>query len=72
LRRILIEDEHTDPDCDDDWPSLWLKLARQLPGMNDPPASPDDQENWIDRATEAFSAKSDVLGKLNLALQQSQ
>jgi len=72
LRRVLIEDEHTDPDCDDDWPSLWLKLARRLPGMSDPPASPDDQENWIDRATEAFSAKSDVLGKLNLALQQSQ
>jgi hypothetical protein len=72
LRRILIEDEHTDPDCDDDWPSLWLKLARQLPGMDEPPASTDDQEIWIDRATEAFSAQSDVLAKLNQALQEAQ
>ena len=54
LGRILIEDEHTDPDCDDDWPSLWLKLARHLPGMDAPPATVADQEAWIDRATEAF------------------
>jgi hypothetical protein len=71
LRRVLIEDEHTDPYCDDDWPSLWLKLARQLPGMEDPPATRDEQETWIERATEAFSARSDVLGKLNLALQET-
>ena len=38
LTRVVIEEEHTDPDCDDDWPSLWLKLARRLPGMVDPPA----------------------------------
>ncbi len=70
LTRVVIEDEHTDPDCDDDWPSLWLKLARRLPGMNDPPASMGEQERWIDKATEAFSAKFDVLAKFNQALQE--
>jgi hypothetical protein len=72
LTKILIEDEHTDPDCDDDWPSLWLKLACQLPGMDDPPDSKGDQETWIDNATEAFSAKFDVLAKFNQALQELQ
>jgi hypothetical protein len=68
----MIEDEHTDPDCDDDWPSLWLRLARQLPGMDDPPDSKADQGIWIDNATEAFSAKFDVLAKFNKALQELQ
>jgi hypothetical protein len=72
LTKIVIEDEHTDSDCDDDWPSLWLKLARQLPGMGDPPASKGEQESWIDNATEAFSAKFDVLAKFNQALQELQ
>ena len=72
LTKIVIEDEHTDPDCDDDWPSLWLKLARQLPGMGDPPASKGEQESWIDNATEAFSAKFDVLAKFNQALKELQ
>jgi len=72
LTKIMIEDEHTDPDCDDDWPSLWLKLARQLPGMDDPPASRGEQEIWIGNATEAFSAKFDVLAKFNQALQELQ
>jgi hypothetical protein len=69
LKRIVIEDEHTDPDCDDDWPSLWLKLARQLPGMGDPPAARGEQEAWIENATEAFSGKFDVVAKFNQALQ---
>jgi hypothetical protein len=71
LRRILIEDEHTDPDCDDDWPSLWLKLARHLPGMDAPPTTVADQEAWIDRATEAFAARYDVLAKLNQSLKET-
>jgi hypothetical protein len=70
LTRVVIEDEHTDPDCDDDWPSLWLKLACRLPGMDDPPASNSEQARWIEKATEAFSAKFDVLAKFNQALQE--
>ena len=72
LTKIVIEDEHTDPDCDDDWPSLWLKLARRLPAMDDPPAMKNELESWIDKATEAFSAKFDVLAKFNQALQELQ
>jgi hypothetical protein len=72
LTKIVIEDEHTDPDCDDDWPSLWLKLARRLPGMGDPPAAKAEQESWIDDATEAFAAKFDVLAKFNQALHELQ
>lgn len=72
LTRIVIEDEHTDPDCDDDWPSLWLKLARCLPGMGVPPVSKIEQESWIVNATEAFSAKFDVLAKFNRALEELQ
>jgi hypothetical protein len=70
LTKIIVEDEHTDPDCDDDWPSLWLKLARRLPGMGDPPALKGEQETWIDNATEAFSVKFEVLSKFNQALQE--
>lgn len=70
LTKIILEDEHTDPDCDDDWPSLWLKLACQLPDMADPPALKAEQDIWIDNATEAFSAKFDVLAKFNQALQE--
>jgi hypothetical protein len=51
---------------------LWLKLARQLPGMGDPPASKGEQESWIDNATEAFATKFDVLAKFNKALQELQ
>jgi hypothetical protein len=70
LTKIVVEDEHTDPDCDDDWPSLWLKLARRLPGIGDPPVSKGEQAGWIDDATEAFAAKFDVLAKFNQAQQE--
>jgi hypothetical protein len=70
LTKIVLEDEHTDPDCDDDWPSLWLKLARRLPGIGDPPVSKGEQAGWIDDATEAFAAKFDVLAKFNQAQQE--
>ena len=57
LTRVVITDQHTDPDCDDDWPSLWLKLACTLPGMAPPPqAGKSDQQAWIDKVVEAFGA----------------
>jgi len=62
LTRILVEDEHTDPDCDDDWPSLWLKLACSLPGMALPPQSDKSaQKDWIEKAVEAFSSNAKML-----------
>jgi hypothetical protein len=68
LTRILVEEAHADPDCDDDWPSLWLQLARGLPGTGDPPSSRREHPGWIENATEAFAAKLDLLNRFNLYL----
>ena len=70
LKRIIIEDQHTDPDCDDDWPSLWLRLACNLPGLTMPSPYPkSEQQVWIDSAVEAFCSKADTLKKFNQSLQ---
>ena len=64
LHRIIVEDEHTDPDCDDDWPSLWLKLASTLPGMSAPNRlSKADRQAWIEKAVAAFCADAGLLEK---------
>ena len=70
LARILIEDDHTDPECDDDWPSLWLKLACSLPGMTAPrpAASKADRQVWIENAVEAFCADFQLLDKFQQAI----
>ena len=71
LKRIIIEDEHTDPECDNDWPSLRLKLAGTLPGMSVPPGmSKPGQQMWIDKAVESFCSNFDVLEKFNLSLME--
>ncbi|MBW1799887.1 MAG: hypothetical protein JRJ85_04075 [Deltaproteobacteria bacterium] len=71
LTRVLLEDEHTDPDCDDDWPSLWLKLASTLPGMDYPPQTGKTaQERWIEKAVEAFSVGFDMLERFNKSFQE--
>lgn len=70
LKRIILEDQHTDPDCDDDWPSLWLKLACFLPGISIPPqTSKPDQQTWIENAVESFCANFNMLEKFNQSLQ---
>ena len=72
LTRILLEDQHADPDCDDDWPSLWLKLACTLPGMASPPqVGKMDQQDWIDRAVEAFSTNNRMLEMFNQSVRES-
>lgn len=71
LKRILIEDEHTDPQCDDDWPSLWLQLACFLPGMAIPPqTSKPEQQSWIEKAVESFCVNYHMLEKFNQSLQE--
>ncbi len=71
LTRILIVDEHTDPDCDDDWPSLWLKLASSLPGMSVPfQTSKAGRQAWIENAVEAFCANFNLLDKFHQAFQK--
>lgn len=70
LKRIIIEDQHTDPECDDDWPSLWLQLACFLPGISIPPqVSKPDQQEWIEKAVESFCANFHMLEKFNQSLQ---
>jgi hypothetical protein len=70
LKRIIIEDEHTDPECDDDWPSLWLQLACTLPGMSIPPQmSKPDQNLWIEKAVESFCTNFNMLEKFNQSMQ---
>ena len=69
LTRVVIADQHTDPDCDDDWPSLWLKLACTLPGMSPPPQTGKaDQQAWIDKAVEAFGANNKLLEMFNKSI----
>jgi hypothetical protein len=64
LYRILIEDDHTDPACDDDWPSLWLKFASTLPGMSVPhQLSKAGRQAWVEKAVAAFCADSGLLDK---------
>lgn len=72
LTRVMIADEHTDPDCDDDWPSLWLNLACSLPGMTiPPPIGKTDQQYWIDQAVEAFSANHKLLEIFNQSIRDA-
>jgi len=69
LKRIIIEDEHTDPECDDDWPSLWLQLACTLPGISIPPQmSKPAQSLWIEKAVDSFCSNFDVLEKFNISI----
>ena len=69
LKRIIIEDEHTDPECDDDWPSLWLQLACALPGMSIPPQmSKPEQSSWIEKALESFCSNFKVVEKFNISI----
>jgi hypothetical protein len=72
LTRIVIQDDHTDPDCnDDDWPTLWLKLAIALPGMHPPPQTEKtERERWIEDAIEAFAVKYNLLEKFNKSSQE--
>jgi hypothetical protein len=72
LARILIEDQHSDPDCDDDWPSLWLKLACSLPNVNPPPqAGKNNQQSWIDHAVEAFSVSNKMLEMFKQSIREA-
>ena len=72
LTRIVVVDQHTDPDCDDDWPSLWLKLACTLPGMAPPPQiGKADQQAWIDKAVEAFGGNNKLLEKFSQSIAES-
>ncbi|MFH1673525.1 MAG: hypothetical protein ABIF87_08910 [Pseudomonadota bacterium] len=68
LYKIVIEEDHTDPESDpDDWMSLWLSFSRDLLGINTLPPSgssePIIQEKmkWIEDIVEAFCSNNKVL-----------
>lgn len=67
LTEILIYENHSDPDCDEeDWQSQWLKFARTFPGIDDPQscsASLDDKKDWIEKVVNAFCRKWKVKAK---------
>ena len=70
LVRIVVTDEHTDPDCDDDWPSLWLQLACSLSGRTVPPSgAAEDQKAWIENAVNAFCESNMIMERFNKAFQ---
>lgn len=72
LVRILLIDEHSDPYCDDDWPSLWLQLACSLPGVGRPPdQGRADQGAWIDTAVESFSGNYKMLDMFNQSMREA-
>lgn len=70
LFRIVLTDEHTDPDCDDDWPSLWLKLACALTGLSVPSSGDEeDQKEWIGKAVDAFCESNMIMERFNKSFQ---
>ncbi len=71
LKRIVLENRHTDPDCDDDWPSQWLKLVCAYPEMRPPStASRAEQVDWIETAVEVFCAQCNALELFNQSVTQ--
>jgi hypothetical protein len=71
LVRVLLIDEHSDPCCDDDWPSLWLQLACSLPGMGRPPDQGRmDQMAWIHKAVASFSGNYKMLEMFNQSVRE--
>jgi hypothetical protein len=58
FRAILergLKEERFDPDCDDDWGTLWLRFAcRELGRPRPPEESNAETAEWIDEAVNAF------------------
>jgi hypothetical protein len=72
LVRIIIDDEHTDPDCDDDWPSLWLKLSCNLTNSSVPSSGDEeDKKEWIEKAVNAFCESNIIMERFNRAFQSA-
>lgn len=61
LSRILLVEEHSDPDDTTDWRTRWLRFARRLPGVPPPPHRDEgDAEEWIEQAVEAFCRRGQI------------
>jgi hypothetical protein len=53
---LVIEAFEPDDDDSDEWPSLWMRWAREL-SEAPPPDDPDERRAWIDDVTAAFCAR---------------
>lgn len=66
LSRALLHASEVEGDDAGGWASDWLRLARSLPGVGAPPvrgrgsASGEDEEDWVERAVEAFARNHGV------------
>lgn len=64
LTRILVIDEHTELDDEDDWHCQWLQYARRLlPTHEAPPQEEEQREQWIDDVIDGFCNKLTLLTK---------
>ena len=74
LHKIVVEEDHTDPETDpEDWMSQWLTFTRllgvkQLPPSGDSEPILQEKLKWIDDAVEAFGSSNKVLEKFMLAI----
>lgn len=57
LTQALIVDDHRDLEDEEDWRSLWLRFAHDLPGTGElpPPGDADAARLWIEDAVAAFA-----------------
>jgi len=64
LTRILIIDDYTDLDDEDDWRCLWLQFGRRiLPTAEVPPQDAGARWLWLAEVIEAFCNRFSLLGK---------
>jgi len=74
LHEIVFVQEVTDPDWDEsDWTSLWLRYVCALPGVDTPPEGSGEearlrQEEWIDKAVQAFCRARGVRARFERAV----
>ncbi|MFZ5906352.1 MAG: hypothetical protein ACOYVJ_02940 [Nitrospirota bacterium] len=70
LYKIVMEEDHTDPETDpDDWMSQWLNFIigfsnnKQLPPSGQSEPVVQEKFKWIDEAVEAFCKSNGILDK---------
>lgn len=77
LHKIVVEDDHTDPESDpDDWMSQWLNFTsnllrvRYLPPSGESEPIIQEKLKWVDEAVETFCSENQMLDKFKQALIQ--
>jgi hypothetical protein len=65
LTRILRVEGHSDSETPDNWRSQWLRFAKLLPGVTEPPEQEESDrfDDWIDQAVQAFARRHGVLAR---------